>query len=154
MWLGVFLLSPGWDASPLHKTYKPGWTISPEHSIWGSVHWPLLLGYLASNIQGMTENHTQPVTQWGKPTACYRQLLHCGHPTITDKIQIPIYRGLTENDSRYYGISLFQTQNLIGYNKSWLYLVTILQMGNNNFLYLQSSWSLVWNFSLKISKML
>ena len=30
---------------------------------------------------------------------------------ITDKIQIPIYRGLTENDSRYYGLSLFRTQN-------------------------------------------
>ena len=30
---------------------------------------------------------------------------------ITDKIQIPIYRGLTENDSRYYGLSLFWTQN-------------------------------------------
>ena len=29
---------------------------------------------------------------------------------ITDKIQIPIYRGLTENDCRYYGFSLFQTQ--------------------------------------------
>ena len=31
--------------------------------------------------------------------------------TITDKIQIPIYRGLTENGSRYYGLSLFRTQN-------------------------------------------
>ena len=28
-----------------------------------------------------------------------------------DKIRIPIYRGLTENDSRYYGLSLFWTQN-------------------------------------------
>ena len=30
---------------------------------------------------------------------------------ITDKIQIPNYRGLTENDSWYYGLSLFRTQN-------------------------------------------
>ena len=31
---------------------------------------------------------------------------------ITDKIQIPIYtRGLTGNDSRYYGLSLFRTEN-------------------------------------------
>ena len=30
---------------------------------------------------------------------------------ITDKIQIPIFKGLTENDSWYYGLSLFQTQN-------------------------------------------
>ena len=30
---------------------------------------------------------------------------------ITDKIQVPIYRGLTENGSRYYGLSLFRTQN-------------------------------------------
>ena len=30
---------------------------------------------------------------------------------ITDKIQILIYRGLTENDSQYYGLSLFWTQN-------------------------------------------
>ena len=30
---------------------------------------------------------------------------------ITDKIKIPIYRGLTGNDSRYYGLSLFRTQN-------------------------------------------
>ena len=30
---------------------------------------------------------------------------------IMDKIQIPIYRGLTEYDSRYYGLSLFRTQN-------------------------------------------
>ena len=30
---------------------------------------------------------------------------------ITDKIQIPIYKGLTGNDSRYYGPSLFRTQN-------------------------------------------
>ena len=28
-----------------------------------------------------------------------------------DKIQIPIYRGLTENDSQYYGLLLFWTQN-------------------------------------------
>ena len=28
-----------------------------------------------------------------------------------DKIQIPIYRGLTQNDSRYYELSLFRTQN-------------------------------------------
>ena len=27
------------------------------------------------------------------------------------KIQIPIYRGLTEIDSRYYGLSLFGTQS-------------------------------------------
>ena len=30
---------------------------------------------------------------------------------ITDKIQIPIYRGLTANDSRYYGLSLYRTHN-------------------------------------------
>ena len=30
---------------------------------------------------------------------------------IKDKIQIPIYRGLTENDSLYYGLSLFRKQN-------------------------------------------
>ena len=30
---------------------------------------------------------------------------------ITDKNQIPIYRGLTENDSRYYRLSLLRTQN-------------------------------------------
>ena len=30
---------------------------------------------------------------------------------ITDKIQIPGYRGLTENDSRYYGLSLIRTLN-------------------------------------------
>ena len=30
---------------------------------------------------------------------------------ITDKIQIPMYRSLTENDSRYYGFSLFRTHN-------------------------------------------
>ena len=44
----------------------------------------------------------------------YSQLSPCGYPAITDKIQIPIYRGLTENDSQYYGLrrlSLFQTQN-------------------------------------------
>ena len=29
----------------------------------------------------------------------------------TDKIQIPIYRGLTKNDSKYYGLLLFRTQN-------------------------------------------
>ena len=28
---------------------------------------------------------------------------------ITDKIQIPIYRGLTEKDSQYYGLSLCRT---------------------------------------------
>ena len=34
-------------------------------------------------------------------------------PTLafTDKIQIPVCRGLTENDSRYYKLSLFRTQN-------------------------------------------
>ena len=32
---------------------------------------------------------------------------------ITDKIQIPIFRGLTENDSRYYGLLLFRTQNQV-----------------------------------------
>ena len=41
----------------------------------------------------------------------YSQLSPCGFPAITDKIQIPMYRGLTENDSRYYGLSLFRTQN-------------------------------------------
>ena len=30
---------------------------------------------------------------------------------ITDKIQIPGYRGLTGNDSRYYGLSLIRTLN-------------------------------------------
>ena len=30
---------------------------------------------------------------------------------ISDKIQIPIYSGLTENDSWCYGLSLFRTQN-------------------------------------------
>ena len=30
---------------------------------------------------------------------------------ITDKIQIPVYRGLTKNDSWYYGLSLFLTHN-------------------------------------------
>ena len=30
---------------------------------------------------------------------------------ITDKIKIPVYRALTENDSRYYGLSLFRTKN-------------------------------------------
>ena len=30
---------------------------------------------------------------------------------FTNKIQIPIHRGLTENDSRYYQLSLFRTQN-------------------------------------------
>ena len=30
---------------------------------------------------------------------------------ITDKTQIPFCRGLTKNDSRYYGLSLFRTQN-------------------------------------------
>ena len=30
---------------------------------------------------------------------------------ITDKIQIPIYRDLTENNSRCYGLTLFRTQN-------------------------------------------
>ena len=34
-----------------------------------------------------------------------------GTLAITDKNQIPIYRGLAENDSRYYGLSLFRTQN-------------------------------------------
>ena len=31
---------------------------------------------------------------------------------IADKIQILIYKGLTENDSRYYGLSLLRTQNV------------------------------------------
>ena len=30
---------------------------------------------------------------------------------ITVKIQIPIYRGFTEYDSRYYGLTLLRTQN-------------------------------------------
>ena len=34
-------------------------------------------------------------------------------PTITDKIQIPIHRCLTENDPQYYGLSLFWTQKSI-----------------------------------------
>ena len=42
---------------------------------------------------------------------------------ITDKIQIPIYRGLTENDSRYYGPPPFRTQNEGAlYSESWLYI--------------------------------
>ena len=41
----------------------------------------------------------------------YSQPSPCGHPVITDKIQITIYRALTKNDSRYYGLSLFRTQN-------------------------------------------
>ncbi len=36
----------------------------------------------------------------------YSQLSPCGHPAITDKIQIPDERGLTGNASRYYGLSL------------------------------------------------
>ena len=39
----------------------------------------------------------------------YSQLSPYGHSAITDKIQIPNYRGLTENDSRYYVLSLFWT---------------------------------------------
>ena len=37
----------------------------------------------------------------------YSQLSPCGYPAITDKFQIPgeSYRGLTENNSRYYGIT-------------------------------------------------
>ena len=55
----------------------------------------------------------------------YSQLSPREHPAITEKIQIPIYRGLTENDSRYYGLLLFQTQNEVPkvsaiYNESWL----------------------------------
>ena len=41
----------------------------------------------------------------------YSQLSPCRHLTIMDKIQIHIYRGLTENDSRYYRLSLFRRQN-------------------------------------------
>ena len=41
----------------------------------------------------------------------YSDLSPCGHPAITDKIWIPICRGLTQNDYRYYGISLFRTHN-------------------------------------------
>ena len=46
----------------------------------------------------------------------YSQCSPRGHPAvtdiaITDKIQIPIYRDLTENDCRYYSLSLLQTQN-------------------------------------------
>ena len=46
----------------------------------------------------------------------YSQLSPCGHPALrtlanTDKIQIPISRGLTENDFRYYGLSPFRTEN-------------------------------------------
>ena len=48
---------------------------------------------------------------------------------ITDEIQIPIYRGLTENDSWYYGFSLFWTRKHcpdgVGYNESWLYWLYI-----------------------------
>ena len=40
----------------------------------------------------------------------YSQLSPCGHPAITDKIQIPggSYRGLTKNDSRYDILSLLR----------------------------------------------
>ena len=48
--------------------------------------------------------------------ACYSQLSPCGHLllrtlAITDKIQIPSYRGLNGNDSRYYRLSLIRTIN-------------------------------------------
>ena len=52
-------------------------------------------------------------------------------PAITDKIQIPIYRGLTENDSRYYGLLLLQTLNDICYNESWLYSVYFERLASN-----------------------
>ena len=43
----------------------------------------------------------------------YSQLSPCRHPLrtlgITGKIQIPIYKGLTGNGSRYHGLSLFRT---------------------------------------------
>ena len=49
---------------------------------------------------------------------------------IADKIQIPIYSGLTENDSRYSGLLLFWTQNKrhpegVRYNESWLYVYSV-----------------------------
>ena len=44
---------------------------------------------------------------------CYSQVLPCGHPAITDKIQIPGYRGLPGNDSCYYGLSLIRTLNKV-----------------------------------------
>ena len=42
-------------------------------------------------------------------TPLLRTSRYYGHPAITDKIWIVIYRGLTENDSLYYGLSLFRT---------------------------------------------
>ena len=50
-------------------------------------------------------------TFWALMNIMHSQLSPCRHPAMTDIIQIPIYRGLTENHSRYYGLSLFQTQN-------------------------------------------
>ena len=45
---------------------------------------------------------------------------------IKDKIQIPIYRALTENDSGYHGLSLFldtkRRPEGVRYNESWLYI--------------------------------
>ena len=46
----------------------------------------------------------------------YSQLSPCRQPTITDTRYYrqnldPIYRGFTEKDFQYYGLSLFQTQN-------------------------------------------
>ena len=48
----------------------------------------------------------------------YSQLSPCGHPAITDTCYYvqnsdPIYGGLTENDSQYYGFLLFLTQKNI-----------------------------------------
>ena len=53
----------------------------------------------------------------------YSQLSPCGHPAITDKIQIPICKGLTENDSRHYGLRYPDTKRRpegVHYNESWL----------------------------------
>ena len=44
-------------------------------------------------------------------TIALRATRYYRHSPIMDKIQIPIYSGLTEKDSQYYGLLLFRTQN-------------------------------------------
>ena len=48
-----------------------------------------------------------------KVNSCLANTLLLWTLAIIEKTQIPIYKGLTENDSPYYGLSLFWTENNI-----------------------------------------
>ena len=62
------------------------------------MHWQIVISLIQHLVQSTVNS-------------CLADTLLLRTLAIVDKIQIPIYRGLTGNDSQYYGLSLFQTQN-------------------------------------------